>query len=292
MNLCKRTVRFIKRRMSKGRQPDFIIVGAQKSGTTSLHYYLSHHPKLLASTPKEVRYFDRDDNYKKGKKWYHKAFVNLSNRQGSLLCFEATPEYIYRSYAAQRMYETYPDLKIIMILRDPVKRAFSAWNMYRDFPIKFQDKLPGNLSSKNGYIYDRQNNLVEELYRTDRFPTFEEVVDSEMVKINSQSELEEPSIIRRGIYLPQVLRFHELFGKDNVLILGFKDLVSDKEGVLNSILRFLDLEECQWNFVDDEKKNVRSYPEKMSDELEDRLSKFYAPHNQELFKYLGYKVNW
>src|SRR5690606_31670006 len=121
----------------------------------------------------------------------------------------------YRSFAAERMYNEYPELKIIMMLRDPVKRAYSSWNMYRDFPFKFQ-KLPGKLASKNGYVHDRQNNLVKELYNGERFPTFEEAVASEMLKIDTNSILEEPSFLRRGVYLPQIKRYHDLFGKDKV----------------------------------------------------------------------------
>jgi hypothetical protein len=59
-----------------GHKPDFIIVGAQKAGTSSLHYYLSQHPKLVASRPKEVHFFDRDENFNKGRGWYHQAFKN------------------------------------------------------------------------------------------------------------------------------------------------------------------------------------------------------------------------
>src|SRR5690625_341355 len=62
-----------------GNEPGFIIAGAQKSATTSLHYYLNQHPDLQGSNPKEVCYFHDDRNYGKGKEWYKKAFVNFRN---------------------------------------------------------------------------------------------------------------------------------------------------------------------------------------------------------------------
>lgn len=293
MNIIKKGVRYtainIKKRLYKGHAPDFIIAGAQKSGTSSLYHYLSLHPNLLASTPKEVRYFDRDDNFQKGKEWYHRSFINLNSYKKNYLCFEATPEYLYRSFAAKRMYQEYPDLKIIIILREPVKRAYSAWNMNRDFK---EGNIPRVLLLKNGYIHDRQHNLFKELYAGDHFPSFEEAIDSELLKIENNSELEEPAFLRRGIYLPQIKRYHDLFGHENVLILGFKDLLQNKEKTLNKVLKFLGLEESDWSFLKDEIKNARNYTEKMSAEMEEKLISFYKPHNKELFNYLGTNINW
>ena len=275
---------YIKKRTLKKHPPDFIIVGAQKSGTSSLHYYLSQHPNLLASTPKEVRYFDRDDNFKKGKNWYHRSFINLHGDKKDYLCFEATPEYLYRSCAAQRMYQQYPNLKIIMILRHPVKRAYSAWNMYKHFvEVK---RIP------KAYVHKKENNLVTEFYKAKKFPSFEEAIASEIIKIENNSNLEEPGLLRRGIYLPQIKRYHDLFGKDKVLILGTNDLKQNRKDGLNKVLKFLNLNESDWNFIHDEKKNIGNYSEKMSKETENSLCAFYEPYNVALFKYLGTTINW
>lgn len=275
-----------------GNEPDFIIVGAQKAGTSSLHHYLKQHPEIIGSRPKEVRYFDRDDNYRKGKKWYEKAFKDYKNPFRNGLYFEATPEYLYRSFSAERMHAYKPDLKIIIIMREPVKRAYSSWNMYRDFPIKFKGKLPGMLEAEEGYIHDRENNLVKELYTAETFPTFEETTTAEIQKIKTNSTLEEPSFLRRGIYLPQIKRYHDLFGKEQVLVLGFKDLIKNKVETLNKIMLFLGLEKHNWGFLDDEKKNVRTYPKKISSEMEEKLMDFYKPYNEALFDYLETKINW
>src|SRR5687768_12473294 len=91
------------RNLLPGNIPDFIIVGAQKAGTTSLHYYLKQHPKLVGSSPKEVRFFNADYNYQKGKNWYSKAFRDAKNPFKKGLYFEATPMYMYSSVAAERM---------------------------------------------------------------------------------------------------------------------------------------------------------------------------------------------
>jgi hypothetical protein len=292
MNLLKRSIKsairkstiYIKKRTFKKHPPHFIIAGAQKSGTSSLYYYLAQHPNLLASTPKEVRYFDRDDNFRKGKKWYHRSFININRDKKDFLCFEATPEYLYRSSAAQRIHQEYPNLKIIIILRNPVKRAYSAWNMYKHFlEVK---RIP------QAYAYKKENNLVTEFFKAKEFPSFENAVDAEMIKIETKSQLEEPGLLRRGTYLPQIKRYHDLFGKDKVLVLGVGDLKQNRKEVLNRILKFLNLEESDWDFLQDEKINIGKYFDKMSKETEERLNKFYEPHNTALFEYLGIKLNW
>lgn len=283
----KYVIRNIKKKVFRGHAPDFIVVGAQKSGTSSLHYYLSQHPNLLASTPKEVSYFNRNYNFKKGKNWYHRAFIDLDLNKKNYLCFEATPEYLYHSFTAERIYQEYPGIKIIIILRDPVQRAYSSWNMYKNFN---PENFPRGL--KNEYINDRQNNIIKEFYDADHFPSFEEAIASEMLKIENNSQCEEPSLLRRGIYLPQVKRYHDIFGNESVLIIGFKDLVQTKKEVLNSVLKFLGLQESNWWFLKEEVKNARNYQIKMNKETEEKLNLFYEPHNKALFEYLNAKINW
>src|SRR5690625_1709330 len=114
-----------------GNEPDLLIAGAQKSATTSLHYYLNQHPDLQGSNPKEVCYFHDDRNYGKGKEWYKKAFVNFRNPFKKGLFFESTPENLYCRKAPFRIHDFNRDMKIIIVLREPVDRAFSAWTIDR-----------------------------------------------------------------------------------------------------------------------------------------------------------------
>lgn len=285
----KKVVAKILHKILPGNSPDFLIVGAQKAGTTSLHYYLNQHPKLIGSKPKEVGFFSRDGHYQKGRKWYESAFKDISNPFKKGMYFEATPEYMYRSFSAERIYNYNPNIKIIILLRDPVKRAYSSWNMYRDFSVRPQG-LPKVFY--DGFLKGRESDILKEFYKRDHFPTFEEVFESELKKIEEKSDIEEPGVIRRGIYLPQIKRFHQLFGKDQVLILGFKDLINKKVSTLNTVLNFLGIEDSTWDFLNDEEKNVRTYPQKIGKELEDKLIEFYNPYNKELFDYLGTKINW
>lgn len=273
-----------------GQLPKFMIIGAQKAGTTSLHYYLSQHKLLLGSRPKEVNFFSHDDNFEKGIGWYRQAFVNIKSPFKKLTSFEATPEYLYRKNVAERLYQFNPDLKLIILLRDPVKRAFSAWNMYKYFGER-KKGLPAQFYSN--YCKDRDNNIYKELYGGESFPTFEKAINSELKKLHSESELEEPSFLRRGIYLPQVEKYVNLFGRDNVLVVGFKDLVGkDKSVVLNEICTFVGVPSQDWSQIKDDKTNSRSYQEPLTEKMMGKLQNFYQPYNEALFTFLDKKINW
>lgn len=184
----------ILQRLVPRRSPDFLILGAQKSGTTTLFNQLIRHPGCAGARRKEVRYFDRDDNYNKGKDWYEGSFYRPLVMSG--LFFEATPEYLYRSYVPKRIHSHYPSIKLIVVLRDPVSRAYSAWNMYRDFLVN-RKNIPESI--KSGYLYDRENQLFKQFYKPDSFPSFEETVRDELANMTAQEPFEEPSILRRGL---------------------------------------------------------------------------------------------
>jgi hypothetical protein len=272
-----------------GHVPDFLIVGAQKSATTSVHYYLSQHPKLIGSRPKEVCFFDRDENYERGVSWYKHNFPNTKSLLKNHKYFESTPEYLYRTYVAERIHKFNPDLKIIILLRDPVQRAFSAWSMYKTF--KNRKNLP--LAIVQSYTKEKGNNLFDEFYSSSQFPDFKSTVNEDIRKFNTNDQFEEPSIVRRGIYYQQVKRYTDLFGKKNILILGFKDVISTtKHSCLNQILQFINLPTSDWKFLKDEAKNMKRSEELIPKDVEELLTIFYKPHNEMLFDLIGFKPNW
>jgi hypothetical protein len=269
--------------------PDFLIVGTQKAATTSLHYYLGQHPDLIGSRPKEVCFFDRDENFSKGLEWYKKNFPNTKNLLSDRFkYFDSTPEYMYRSYVPGRIHSINPSTKVIMLLRDPVSRAFSAWNMYKAFVNR--KSIPEVI--RRPYLEDQPNNLYIE-YFLDKFPSFEKAVELDLERYFTNSPIEEPSIVRRGIYADQIKRYIDLFGTQNVMTLGFRDITGEnKVEHLNSILQFLGLPNSDWNFLKDESRNVGTGKDRMSSEIQKVLTDFYAPHNERLFELIGYKPNW
>jgi hypothetical protein len=105
--------------------PDFIVIGAMKSGTTSLHHYLNLHPEISMSNPKEIDFFSLDSNWEKGVKWYENHFT-----ENTKICGESSTSYTkYPAFdnAAKRMYSVLPNVKIIYLIRDPIERIVSHY---------------------------------------------------------------------------------------------------------------------------------------------------------------------
>lgn len=108
--------------MSRG--PDFVLVGAMRSGSTSLYRALADHPGVHMAPGKELRYFDR--YYDRGEDWYLAHFDGAP--PGSVVG-EATPDYLYADGALERMAADLPRVKALVILREPVDRAYSHYRM-------------------------------------------------------------------------------------------------------------------------------------------------------------------
>ena len=106
--------------------PDFLIVGAQKGGTSSLYAYLAQHPSVLPSFRKEVKFFDC--NYFCGHTWYRAHFpLRYKLSRGNRITGEGTPNYLFHPTALQRLALTLIDVKIIILLRNPADRAYSHY---------------------------------------------------------------------------------------------------------------------------------------------------------------------
>lgn len=269
-----------------GNLPNFIIVGAQKSGTTSLHYYLSQHPNLTASSPKEIHYFDRYVNFGYTLEWYKSHFFNKKGLSPQLY-FEATPNYIYHGKIGKQLAELRPDIKLILLLREPVDRAYSAWNMYRDLFEKNQL----NLIKKEIYP-GRENSVYKYLYKNrESFPSFLEAVEIEQELIESNRDIE-PSIIRRGFYAKQIQNYLKYLDRDQLLILGFKELVKHPVLAVNKVLSYLEVNSINVSQLNAKPKHRRSYIHKISKEERVYVEGFYREPNEALFDLLGYKPQW
>jgi hypothetical protein len=269
------------RKLGRPHSPDFIIIGTQKSGTTSLHFYLDQHPDICGSKPKELHYFDRRVHAGESLAQYESAFRSIRKK----LHFESTPYYIYQPGALELIKKTYPGIRLITVLRDPVKRAFSAWNHYRQtFGNKHAEQFdesqrPGGQLLYNKLYEGRQTAL-----------SFRECLDIELELIRNKVGFE-PSILRKGLYLEQLRNCWNLFGKDRLLILGFSDLIADPKAVLNKVADFVGARDVGWDFLDPEPKNTRSYPSVLQDKEKSFLEEFYREPNRRLFAELG-PINW
>jgi len=123
--------------MSANGKVDFLIVGAQKSGTSALDVYLRDHSEIEMAVKKEVHFFDVEANFKGDVDYgiYHRNFAQNSAK----LRGECTPIYMYWAPSMKRIFEYNPNMKIIAVLRNPIERAFSHWNMQQHRGVEKKD---------------------------------------------------------------------------------------------------------------------------------------------------------
>lgn len=262
--------------------PDFMIIGAAKAGTTSLFQYLSQHPDILPSKNKEPKFFAMG-NQKKGLNEYLKNFP-LKNEAEGKLTFEATPTYLYLERAPKQISHFFKDQKYIVILRDPVERAYSHWNFFHTSP------------------YAEKVNLVDNR-------SFEEAVHDELnpdVKVHKYKKY-----IKKGMYAEQLQNWFSYIDRDRFLILDTHDLKTNPKLVLNDITEYLCLppffddfkmsnktegEKWKAESVEDKKilktYNVNTYHNSLKPETEKKLREIFAQPDANLKQLTGRNFSW
>lgn len=231
--------------------PSFFIIGAQKAGTSALFTMLARHPDVLAPAVKEHSFFDNDAHYAKGIGAYLREFP-LSPLRGGKVTFEATPDYLFFEAAPARLHAHFPNAPLVAVLRDPVKRAYSAWNMYRSFG-------PG---SRYAHLHDPR--------------PFVQAVEDELAGHTKEAA---HLYLARGLYAEQVARYHRLFGKERLLVLSYKEFKSDPADVLRRVCSHVGLRPHVFGQeVLGARDNVRSYEAPLDAELAVRLYDWFAPH--------------
>lgn len=231
-------------RYQPGQLPAFLIIGTQKGGTTSLFHYLGQHPGLSPALLKEVHFFDRDENFQQGKAWYAGQFLGEAGQLG----FEATPEYLDGEECAARIVGTLPGVKLIVLLRDPIERAFSAWNMYRH-------QLPSSL-----YYEPR---------------SFETLIAQELEGLAYRGYLE------RGKYVLHLRRFLKYFKASQLLLLDFDELHTQPQRLLQRCCDFLSLP-AHLPLGEAQPFNQGQYNDALPEALRSRLKDYFTPYNQRL----------
>lgn len=287
MGKIKKLVRDNVYKFLPGNRPDFLIIGVQKAGTTALHSYLNMHPSLVGSKPKETYYFTTDSKFSLGNKWYENHFKSPRALFSNALFFEATPDYIYRSYVPERIRDYDKKLKFIVILREPVSRAYSNWHIH--FLRKQKDSSMRFFMEHHGFINDNEKGSYDQLYELGDVPSFEDCVYHELQKINVNSELEEPAFVRKGLYINQIERFYQYFKPEQFLFIGTRELEKDIIKTLNKVLKFLGLDDYDWDLDLLIPKNRKIYSTTMKPETKILLEQFYLPYNQKLFSKIGEK---
>ena len=200
---------------------NFLIVGAQKCGTTALASFLAKHPEIYITPVKESHYFDAEDF--DNDSWvirtrYHEMF---RNRGGEKLVGEATPSYMYLEPVAERIYRYNPEMKLIFLLRDPVHRAISHYKMQAERDLEW---LPFELAlrAEPCRLWRDRNNY------------------------SFRSSLRIHSYVRRGFYSEQIARMLGCFKSSQMLFIRTDDLRNAHGDVLKRIYQFLGVRNHDW----------------------------------------------
>lgn len=265
-----------------GRMPDFLIIGAQKSGTSSLHFYLNQHPRLHGSQPKELHYFDKSVTDRPPLAWYRDHFRRSAFSR--VRYFEATPNYIYHPRIPRELSQLIPRAKYIAVLRNPVERAYSAWNMYRQH---FEQDAGASI------LRNAPRSLVYQfLFKNRReFPSFDEALAIELNIMKQGGEIE-PALIRRGFYADQLSNWYQFIDPKRILVLESDDLKTSTLETINRIVEFVNVPRLIAAQLDLEPKHVRIYSSPMSEESREMLEEIYRKPNERLYEMLGRRYAW
>jgi hypothetical protein len=267
--------------------PSFLIIGAQKAGTTALFSYLSQHPKIKQATTKEINFFNCDSSFGKGLDFYHSHFRVANNGDQELITFEASPSYLVNEKAYRRIHSYNKDIKLIAILRNPVDRAFSAWNMYYKRYLT-EPNWFHNWMKHCDENYDRSSIINRSVAS---FVVFEKAVEEEIEALNESKFIEAP-ILKHGFYYRQLKRYFDSFRQAQIHVVHSIELKNSTSTTLESIENFLGIEHHDWDKMDISQKFKGEYLITMRDQTRNKLRDFYEADISKLYELLGVDYLW
>jgi Sulfotransferase domain len=250
-------------------RPDFIIIGAQKAGTTSLYNYIAQHPQVLPAEKKEIHYFDHF--YQNGEFWYRSHFPhNRTLKRKGAVTGEGSPFYLFHPLCAERI-SAIPDVKLIVLLRNPVERAISHYFMQ---VRKGHETLPIDMAMRN-----EESRIATEVEKLERYPYYRSY------------PLAHFSYKSRGIYADQLKRYLDNFSRERLLVVKAEDLFSRTNNVLKEVYGFLGIDQ---SFLPPDLglRNVGKNKEPVPSEVYKYLTDYFRPHNERLSRMLGKDLNW
>ncbi|MAF66339.1 MAG: hypothetical protein CMJ84_11870 [Planctomycetes bacterium] len=268
-------------------RPRFMVIGAQKSGTTALFEYLSAHPDVAPPTTKEINYFLCGTLHARGLEYYHSHFPAPDPGHPSRVTFEASPNYLTSAEAPGRIRDYDPRMKLLCLLRDPVPRAFSAWQMYRRWTKRNPDWF-------FEWIYECDREIGRDRY-VRRGPCFGEDFEADMrfeLEVLAQGRRTEMPILRHGDYREQLEGFLACFPREQLWIEDQGRFVRETRAVLGEVEEFVGLAPTDPADSDLEPVFVGSYRREVPEGAAELLRDHYAAANRELFALLGRELSW
>jgi len=256
--------------------PDFLVIGTQRGGTTSLYHYLEELPCIAPATTKEIHFFDR--RFNKGLAWYRGHFPTRLERQfaqrfrkRAFVTGEASPSYLFHPHVPRRIAKALPHVKLIVLLRNPVDRAYSQYYHAVELGL---ETLPFEAAIK-----DEEERTARERAR---------IMQDEHYESYAFKHL---SYLSRGIYIDQLQTWMSLFPREQFLILKSEDFYADPASSVKQVLTFLDIPEIGMKEQSYKQYNNTTYSS-MDTALRKRLVEYFEPHNARLYDFLGIDFGW
>ncbi|MGH7580027.1 MAG: sulfotransferase family protein [Gemmatimonadales bacterium] len=247
--------------------PSALIIGAQRSGTTSLFNYLAQHPEVLPPAHKEVHYFDL--HYARGLRWYRARFP-FGYRLRSALTIDASPYYLTHPLVPERAARLLPDVKLVAVLRNPIERAYSHYQHE---------------------VRDRRESL-----------SFPEAIEREAERLAGEEDRmrQDPgyyshnhhrySYTHRGRYLEQLRRWTQHYPRAQLLVLQSEWMFRDPAAASSAVYDFLGLSPHRLERY--EPFFQGKYEREIPAGIRSSLAAYFEPLNRELYQWLGQEFDW
>jgi hypothetical protein len=255
--------------------PDFVIIGAKRGGSTSLYNYVLEHPDIVPLFPsrqhiKGAHYYDT--RYARGLTWYRSHFpVTIPGRRAARtpVCGEGSPYYLFHPLAAERLARDFPDVRIIVSLRDPVERAYSHFKErthHGGETLSFEDALTAE--------EDRLRGEAERIVAEPGYLSLEH---------------ENHSYLAQGRYLDMLPRWFSLFPREQFHIAVSEEFYADPDGQVNEVWKFLGLPPHR---LQSRVRHNYLPAADMAPETRSHLQSSLVDHNQGLADLLGRPLPW
>jgi len=238
---------------------DFLIIGAQKSGTTAFDSYLRDHYQVCMANKKEVHFFDKEPFSKNIISYMNYNYKYFKCNNSKMIKGETTPIYLYWDSVPKRIWEYNPNIKLILILRNPIERAYSHWNMERQ---RGKEKL------------SFMDALFKEEHRAKKCLPFQD---------------RDFSYIDRGFYTEQIRRYNKYFKTSNILIFKSEDLKNNPQEIIDISCDFLNID--KYKIQNPKTEHTRTYARKMDKKEKEYLKNIYEDEIRRLEKLLGWNCD-
>lgn len=256
--------------------PDFYIIGAAKCGTTALYDYLIQHPSIHSAVTKEPRYFDK--YYDRGINWYKVLFPSKFSKffsknilKKEFVTGEATPRYLDHPHVPKRIKKITPNAKFIVLLRNPVNRIYSHYNMRINSgkeTLSLQEAIKMENKRTEGEYKRMQED--ENYYSFDYY---------------------HHSYMDLSMYAKKLKHWMKVFPKEQFLIIPSERFFSNPDQVFQEVLQFLNVP--NFHLEEYSKVDAGKYKKtQMDSSVRKQLAEYFKPHNEELYKFLDINYGW